>query len=108
MNNLTFNNIKFRPLNKATELAEKLNMETTYAYEDLVFIGFSEILIQMPEDDSPYNLYIHEDVSETDRDGIIHSFQTEAVKLDISMQYGGTYSLLEKAESKEVDIVFNN
>lgn len=99
--------IALRPLNKVTELAGMLNMEVTYAYEDLVFIGFSEILVQMPDNDSPFNLYIHEDVGEADRDGIIQSFQLKAKTLELMLYYNGTYKLIEKPESKEVDIVFS-
>ena len=108
MSNAGTNTIKqFRPLNKATELAGMLNKEVTYAYEDLVFIGFSEILIQLPEDSSPFNLYVHQDVSESDRAGIISSFQLAAVRMETPLYYNGTYNIIEKPEDRSVDIVFN-
>ena len=98
--------IKFRPLDQAIKLVESLGKEVSYVYDDLVLVGFSEIILQLPDDGSPMGLYIHRDVAEADRGGIIHSFQTKAVEMELQLYYINSFYIQEKPESREVDIIF--
>ena len=97
-----------RPLNKVTELATACGLEVTYAYDDLVFLAHSEVLIQFPKEaNAPLLLHVNNQVSSSDTDKIVTDFTHAAADMQLALAVGTTFCMQEKTETEEMQIVFD-
>jgi hypothetical protein len=100
--------ISFKPLNKVHELMNNIGYEPGYAYDDLVFSNDAVFIVQFdPATEKKLKLFINMDCEETEEKRIRSNFTNNAEQMGIKVFYSGTYSLEEKAETKEIDILFN-
>jgi hypothetical protein len=96
-----------RPLDEVIAFTRSMNREVTYAYDDLLFVEHSEIILQFhPEDARKLYIFIHRDISEEDRSEILASFEQHGKAFDFALEYGGDFTIQENKESEDVDIVF--
>jgi hypothetical protein len=97
----------YRPLWMVEKLVGLLNMEITYAYDDLVFVEHSNILFQFDEDDHELlRLYVHKDAAVSGEPEIVGKLFSLAEENAIRIKRAGNFYLNEKKESEEIDIVF--
>jgi hypothetical protein len=108
MDEISASPVPLRPLNKVTELAAACGLEVTYAYDDLVFLAHSEVLIQFPKTaNAPLMLHVHNQVRSKDADKIVSEFTHAASEMQLALAIGTTFSMREMAETQEMQVVFD-
>lgn len=97
--------IPFRPLGIITEVIEQMELEVTYAYDDLVFISHNAFLLRMGDIGETVHLYFNNE-SETDKRSDIQKQLTElAAKQNLTILNGGTYDMKPR-DDEQMDIHF--
>lgn len=97
--------IPFRPLGIITAVIEQMQLEVTYAYEDLVFISHNAFLLRMGDTGPKVHLYFNTD-SETDKREDIENQLTEyAAERGLTILNSGTYHIKPR-EDEQMDIHF--
>lgn len=99
--------IPFRPLAEVKMMLEETGNDISYAYDDLIFVEHTAFLIQF-DDVKPadlklfFNTEIKEDEVETIQSNLIPA----AGKRQFNLINSGYFSLKEKEDSEELDILF--
>ena len=96
-----------RPLYRVNELAQAVGQEITYAYDDLVFISHSDVLIQfVGGDEDPLNLYLHQDLDSKVFGATKAKYEINAKQQGTTLQYKGRFSMNPKEGCEEIDLQF--
>lgn len=94
-----------RPLYLVNELAQAVGQEVTYAYDDLVFISHSEVLVQFNENES-LNLYLHQDLDEALFGATKAKYEITAKEQGTLLDYKGRFSMDSIEGKEEVNLQF--
>lgn len=97
--------IPYRPLGIITEVIEQMNLEVTYAYEDIVFISHNAFLLRMGQTGEKVHLYFNEESNIDDRDQIIEQIATLGAEYKLQIYDLGTYTI-KPCEDEQLDIHF--
>ena len=101
------NNHIFRPLNIVEQLVKEMGTEITYAYDDLVFIGHSEVLLQFDDDDDgSLFLFINTAIANDTQASLLTRWLEVASSKNISLKYRGLFSMEQKEGSEEINLRF--
>lgn len=98
--------IPFRPLGIITEMIEQMDLEVTYAYDDLAFISSNAFLLRMGEKGSQVHLYFNDESDVDKRDQIQEKMMSLALPRGLDIIYSGTYEMKPR-EDEQVDIHFH-
>lgn len=83
-----------------------MDLEVTYAYEDLVFISHNAFLLRMGEQGERVYLYFNEESDSADRPKITAQLAEAALAHGLKIQDSGTYTVKPRAD-EQLDIHFN-
>ena len=98
----------FRPLNLAEQLADAMQTNITYAYDDLVFFEHSAVLLRFDNEDvARLHLYINTATDHAARDEITRCWLEAARKRNITLSDDGTFTLEQLPDKEELTIRFN-
>jgi len=98
-------NVPYRPLGIIVGIIERLGLEVTYAYEDLVFISHNAFLLRMGAEGHLVHVYFNID-SETDkRPEMLQQLSAAATQEGLTVLESGTYAM-EPREDEQLDIHF--
>ena len=96
-----------RPLYLVDAIVKLSGQEITFAYEDLVFIEHSEVLIQFNDPNvNQLLLHIHKDLIESDFQTKKENYLDYAKSTGVIMNYVGRFSLAQKSDKEEINITF--
>lgn len=98
--------VPFRPLGIITEVVETMDLEVTYAFEDLVFISHNAFLLRMGEQGERVYLYFNQESEDDKRDLIQSQLNTLAAKRGLTVLSSGTYQMKAR-EDEQIDIHFH-
>lgn len=97
--------IPYRPLGIITEVIERMGLEVTFAYEDLVFISHNAFLLRMGQTGEKVHLYFNEE-SQLDKRDLIHEQLTAlGAECDLLILQNGTY-VMKPRDDEQFDIHF--
>lgn len=100
--------IQFRPLNKVHQFMNEIGYEPGYAYDDLVFSNDAIFIVQFSDQNTQeLKLFINKDCIESESDRIKTQFTARADAEKFAVNFSGNFSLIEKEDTKEIDILFN-
>lgn len=85
--------IPYRPLGLIKEMMERINLEITYVYEDLLFIEHNAFILQMGEQGEKIHVWFNTESEETARPGIITSLSEAAAPLSLIIDPAGLFEL---------------
>lgn len=99
--------IAFRPLADVKMMLEESGNDISYAYDDLIFVEHTAFLIQF-DDEKPQNLklFFNTEIDEAEVDSIQSQLAPVAEKKKFKLVDSGYFSLKEKEDSEELDILF--
>lgn len=97
--------IPYRPLGIITEVIEQMDLEVTYAYDDLVFISHNAFLLRMGDKGQTVHLYFNEESEADKRDMMQDELTRLAVARGLEIVYSGTYKM-QTREDEQLDIHF--
>ena len=96
-----------RPLSVLDAIVKDAGLEVTYAYDDLAFIGHSEVLMQFVDsDDKEFVLFANREVDAQRRLELFERFQRISLKHKALVKYGGQFAQVEDRESREIRLDF--
>ncbi len=94
-----------RSLGKITALLADLNLEVTYAYDDLVFVQHSAFLLQFTDDPAKLKLFSNTECEPKEAEAIIADVVGEFAKAGMDVLPSGRYSL-KPNDNETLDIEF--
>jgi len=99
--------IPFRPLSEVKMLLEEAGADVSYAYDDLVFVEHTAFLLQF-DDEKPSNLkiYFNTDIDDKRAEAEYKKLLPFVEKHKMSLTASGKFSLKQKEEAEELDILF--
>ncbi len=99
--------IAFRPLSDVKMILEEAGTDISYAYDDLIFVEHTAYLIQF-DDDNQRNLKIYFNTDTPEQQASIEYKKLEPfmVKNKMSLTLSGKFSLKQKDDSEEIEILF--
>lgn len=100
--------IPLRPLGLVKNIVERLDLEVTYVYEDLVFIEHNAFLLQMGADHGEdLFVWFNEESTPDDRPQILLRLVEEGQNNGMRIQEKGTYSLTGEGEDDAIQLHFS-
>ena len=99
--------IAFRPLAEVKMMLEETGNDISYAYDDLIFVEHTAFLIQF-DDEKPaeLKLFFNTEIKEDEVETIAQNLMPAAGKRKFNLINSGYFSLKEKEDSEELDILF--
>ncbi|MGD9946932.1 MAG: hypothetical protein AB7U29_00475 [Desulfobulbus sp.] len=97
--------LAYRPLGVVKQLLEEIGIEITYAYEDLVFIQHSPILLQFGKKGEELFSYTNVDAVGEEASQIFAAIQAKVSGEGITLMHRGRYRLSE-AEGENLSLEF--
>ena len=85
--------IEKRPLGKITALLTGLNLEVTYAYDDLIFIQHSAFMLQFTDDPAKLKLFTNTECDPKEADAVADNVVAEFAKAGFDVWPAGRYTL---------------
>ncbi len=98
--------IPYRPLGIIVGIVERMGLDVTYAYEDLVFISHNAFLLRMGEKGEQVHLYFNEESEEDQRDEVQEQLTGLGTESGVRFLNSGTYNMTQR-EDEQLDIHFN-
>ena len=98
--------VPFRPLGIITEMIEQMDLEVTYAFEDLAFISHNAFLLRMGEQGEIVHLYFNEESQPDKRDIVLEQLTNLATERGLKIINSGTYTMTAREEDEQLDIHF--
>lgn len=98
--------IPYRPLGHISAAIEKMNLEVTHAYEDLVFVSHNAFLLRMDETPELVHIYFNEESDPDMRGEMAKQFGDLASAQGLCVLTSGTYTMTPRAD-EQIDICFN-
>ncbi len=96
-----------RALGIVREIADELNHEVTYAYEDLVFMDHNAYLLQFSDKNDTLNLYFNIECPDEEADEMANKLYAAASQKQMHMIRKGHYELAEKPDNN-LEVKFFN
>lgn len=102
--------IPYRPLGIIKEMIETIGLETTYVYEDLVFIEHNAFLLQMGEKGKDVSVLFNTDSNPEARPEMLARLQRASAPLGLEISEGDLFSInqQEGEESIQLEIIGDN
>lgn len=97
--------IPYRPLGMITEVIEQMDLEVTYAYEDLVFISHNAFLLRMGDQGERVHLYFNQESHTDKRNPIQEQLTALGTLRGLKIVNSGTYTMVPR-EDDQMDIHF--
>lgn len=96
------------PLGIAKEVVEAVDLEISYAYDDLVFVEHNPFLLQYDErSPKSFNLFFNRECDEVHAANLEKRLIGAAADREFALENCGSYALSESAEGdKEVQLQF--
>jgi hypothetical protein len=82
-----------KPLGRITAILAELDLEVTYAYDDLIFIQHSAFLLQFTEQESTLNIFANIECDPVQADEIIEDLVAYFAQNGFTLTPKGTYTL---------------
>ena len=98
--------IPYRPLGLITVAVEKMDLEVTHAYEDLVFISHNAFLLRMDETPEVVHMYFNEESEPELRPEMTKQFGNFAQTQGLCVLTSGTYKMTQRPD-EQIDIHFS-
>ena len=98
--------VPYRPLGIIVQVIEQMDLEVTYAYEDLVFISHNAFLLRMGDKGENIHLYFNEESEADKREQIEQQLIDLATNFELNILNSGTYHI-QPREDEQVDIHFH-
>jgi hypothetical protein len=100
--------INFYPLNDVHEIMNQMGFEPGYAYDDLIFSDNAIFIVQFNKSKKgEVMLHINKDCIESVESKIRKTFPEVAKKKGISVVQGIAFSMEQKEDTEEIELVFN-
>ncbi len=97
--------IPYRPLGHISAVLEKMGLEVTYAYEDIVYVSHSAFILQMGEKGEDVYFYFNIDSNEDDREEVVKQLTDAAVESGLNFIHNGLFEMTQKDE-ENVELKF--
>jgi hypothetical protein len=94
-----------RPLGILMNVLEQLELEVTYAYDDLIFVNNNTILLRMEDVAEKVSFFFNEDLDHHMRPAIEKRIILAGLGEGLTINYMGEYSL-NTTENEEIQIMF--
>ncbi len=94
-----------RPLGKITALLADLDLEVTYAYDDLVFVQHSAFILQFTDDPAQLKLFINTECEPAEANNVAANIVMEFDKADFTVMPVGRFFLTPN-EDQTLNIQF--
>ncbi len=99
--------MKVRPIGIVREIIESAGYSITYFYDDLVFADNNLFILQFDDQtDSKLNLYFNQDCDKKIAQKIEEMLFKSAARESFSIENKGVYTISQKANSENLEIVF--
>lgn len=97
-----------RPLYHVEALAREAGYEITYAYDDIVFLKHSEVLVQFSNvDENQLRIYLHRDLDEATASDVSLKLTRGAKGQDFTIIFVGSFTMEQKPDAKdEIELIF--
>jgi hypothetical protein len=90
--------LQYRPLGVVKEMLERIGLEVTYAYEDLVFLKDNSFLLQFGKVGELLFFYANVETTEAEAQRLFTTIQSVANAEDITLISRGRYRLSAGAD----------
>ena len=99
--------IPFRPLSDVKMILEDAGTDVSYAFDDLIFVEHTAYLLQF-DDENQANLkiYFNTEISDEQAQAEERKLLPLVRKRKMSLTNVGKFSLKQKEDSEEIDILF--
>jgi hypothetical protein len=97
--------IPYRPLGLIANALEEVGLSVSYAYEDLIFVESTVVLVKMCETPEDVLLYTNETCPEEDIKDLDSRLTISARKQGLNLSYAEKFKLNQK-EEKKLDVTF--
>lgn len=91
--------IPYRPLGIVTEIIERMGLEVSYSYEDLVFVSHNAFLFRFGEQGELLDLFFNHECPEDEREPIVKQLSTSCEEYGLALTCKGTYALAENSNN---------
>ena len=99
--------INFRPIGVAREIVNESGLEITYAYDDLLFIENSILIIKFNDENSSImGIYFSTECDKDTGKDLFYKLKDAATQREMNLESLGRFSLREDAENENVKIEF--
>jgi hypothetical protein len=95
-----------RPLGIVKEVIEEIGQEITYAYDDLVFIGHNDFLLQFAAEPNLLQLYFNSECPAEEAETISGKLLPAAGGKGLIVSRIGTFTMIEE-DGENLKITFN-
>lgn len=90
--------VPFRPLGLVKEMLTAMGLESTYVYEDLVFVGHNAFLLQFGEKGEELGLYLNRECPLKDAEEVTAKALTAAANVGLHAVPKGKYELIPNGD----------
>ena len=98
--------VPYRPLGHIAEVLQKIGLEVTYAYDDLVYVSHSAFILQMSEEkNEDVLLFINVESEEDARDELMKQITDAAAGSGLNFINSGMYKM-SQAEDEQIRLEF--
>jgi hypothetical protein len=95
-----------RPLGVLMNVLEQLELDVSYAYDDLVFVNNNSILLRMEDAPEKVSCFFNEDLESKVRPQIEKRVIQAGIREGLTINFAGEYSL-KSTDNEEIQILFN-
>ena len=97
--------IPYRPLGHISVVLEKMGLEVTFAYDDIVYVSHSAFILQMGEKGEDVLLYFNVESEENDRGEVLSQLEDAANDSGVHFIESGTFEMSQK-DDDNVELKF--
>lgn len=97
--------VPYRPLGHISAVMEKMNLEVTFAYENIVYVSHSAFILVMGEIGEEVFLYFNIESNEEDRQEILRQLTEAATGSELSFIDSGFFEMNQKGQ-EEIELKF--
>jgi len=96
-----------RPLEKVKQLIEYAQFEISYAYDDLIFVNHNAFILQFDDENiENIKLFFNTECDSNESKLIFETMKSACEKNNFTISESGTYTLNEKKETQELELIF--
>ena len=89
-----------RPLGLIMDVVETLNIDVTYAYDNLIFIEHNALLLRMEDDPGLVSLFFNTEAKTSEHARILSTLSEAGIAKGITINYKGLFSLADAGDEK--------
>ncbi|WP_163707110.1 hypothetical protein [Mangrovibacterium lignilyticum] len=99
--------IPFRPLSEVKMILEDAGTDISYAFDDLIFVEHTAYLIQFDDENkSNLKIYFNTEIGDAQAEAEKKKLLPYVEKRKMSLTPCGKFTLKQKEDSEEIDILF--